>query len=607
MRECLLGLLLLSGCSPPRTPTDIQREIARSLTPVGVSASSPESRGPVTRARVRFYADHDYRSHTLRWEQRLETLVRQSNEILGRDLGLELVVGDRRPWERKSSGDDLAASLGELEALDQASDVDWVVGLVSALPGATSSVHHLGMARTYGRHFVVRGMDDIVERQAIETTFDKLPAEEREQLYSERRAHKVLTVFLHELGHTLGALHTRDAQWVMSPIYDHLAHAFCPPNLELMRLGLEWRDRAAREPSDRRRWQDAYAATVERSSFGGWDARDREAVLHSRGAKAGAGPDAAGVALSALDREGFDLVVGLARKGQLADAMPTLTRLESRNGESPEVARLACWVRVQLDRRGRAALDACRHATSLLPDDPLATLGLADALAAGGGDGEAKATELLAHTRELIVAEPQPRPDLWQYHASLCRMTSLVTWAEEGATRAGEPAFGAEVVAWATQLRRRAGLPKDAVRYKVEPRAEAGVIADLRQGYTELGRPAAAARRATNLLARYPGLPGALSLRCQAAVREGKAAARGDCEAAVSAYPEGSLAQLALALVLRRSGDQRAAIEHLERAVALDAELSEAWLELERAYVATGQEQRAAEVRRRRAGGKAAR
>ena len=103
------------------------------------------------------------------------------------------------------------------------------------------------------------------------------------------------------------------------------------------------------------------------------------------------------------------------------------------------------------------------------------------------------------------------------------------------------------------------------------------------------------------MLARYPGLPGALALRCEAGLRQSRALARSDCEAALAAFSQGTSARLTLAMLLRRAGDERGAIDHLERVVALDPEQHEAWTELERAYAATGQGQRATDVRRRRA------
>jgi hypothetical protein len=84
-----------------------------------------------------------------------------------------------------------------------------------------------------GRHIVLRTMDDVAELRALEG-FDTLDPAERSRLYQQRKRHKETTVLLHEIGHTLGALHTREPLELMYPTYDNDMQAFAPANIELM-------------------------------------------------------------------------------------------------------------------------------------------------------------------------------------------------------------------------------------------------------------------------------------------------------------------------------------------------------------------------------------
>jgi hypothetical protein len=101
------------------------------------------------------------------------------------------------------------------------------------------------MARVLGKHFVVRGMHDAAELQAIAEGLDSLSVEERSELYNERKRHKEAVVFLHELGHLFAALHANDQRWIMHASYHHDMQAFAPENRSLMRIAFLGRAEAA--------------------------------------------------------------------------------------------------------------------------------------------------------------------------------------------------------------------------------------------------------------------------------------------------------------------------------------------------------------------------
>src|SRR5262249_34069951 len=131
--------------------------------------------------------------------------------------------------------------LSDLEALDGGRDVDWVVGLVTPFRGVARSVHQVGGAHLLSRHFVMRGMDDEQESLAFDKELPLVTAERRKRLYEERKAHKEIVVFLHEWGHTMGALHNEDPQVLMNPVYQPKAAGFSAFEKRLIALVLDRR------------------------------------------------------------------------------------------------------------------------------------------------------------------------------------------------------------------------------------------------------------------------------------------------------------------------------------------------------------------------------
>jgi hypothetical protein len=120
-----------------------------------------------------------------------------------------------------------------------------VVGLVGALPRQTQSLHELGYSEVLGKHVVVRAASRLGEHDAFDRALTELSDEERDRLVRARRRHRAEAVFLHELGHVLGALHEAEVTSLMHPAYDEKMNAFGDDAVILMRLALDEADRPA--------------------------------------------------------------------------------------------------------------------------------------------------------------------------------------------------------------------------------------------------------------------------------------------------------------------------------------------------------------------------
>ena len=126
-----------------------------------------------------------------------------------------------------------------------------------------------------GQHFVLRGMASIAELDDFKRLLPKLDQEEREKLYSRRKTHKELSIFLHEWAHTLGALHVQDVTRIMGPGYSNRTSTFSVEDALLIAAGLEARLEArGKETID---WTPLRKMLAE--AQGDWVKSDRQALL----------------------------------------------------------------------------------------------------------------------------------------------------------------------------------------------------------------------------------------------------------------------------------------------------------------------------------------
>jgi hypothetical protein len=220
-----------------------QKHLAADVTPGAISAPKGDGTAALLHTyRVRFRPDGHYLAETVNPEQQIEQLVTDANEVLRAAVGLQLDVDVVRPWGFDDDAK-LEPALGALRTDDPGGDVDVVVGLVGALPGPTDSLHQVGCAEVLGKHVVLRAAGRLGERDDIDRTFYELSDEEKARMALARRRHRAEAVFLHELGHVLGALHEVDRESLMRPAYDEKMSRFGDDALLLMGLALSEPDR----------------------------------------------------------------------------------------------------------------------------------------------------------------------------------------------------------------------------------------------------------------------------------------------------------------------------------------------------------------------------
>jgi predicted Zn-dependent protease len=136
------------------------------------------------------------------------------------------------------------------------------------------------------------------------------------------------------------------------------------------------------------------------------------------------------------------------------------------------------------------------------------------------------------------------------------------------------------------QTRARYGVPRGAKF--VKPQDEATLVRAVKTSlelvyaskYGEAEKAIATAEE------KWPGAPGLFAARCDLALRLGQVdGARAACSRAIAAYPDESWAlYLSGVIALKEASGTKAGIDFLKKAIAVDAELGQAWRTLAKAY-----------------------
>lgn len=265
-----------------------QQRTAEDTKPALIAPSpsaSDEARPDVHRTfRVRMRPTDRYLGQTVDAPKRVAELFDDANLVLEPSLGLHLELDRIQPWDSQAD-DDLGAALAALHRDDPGSDVDLVVGLIGSLPIQTDSFHQLGIADVPGKHLVMRAANRLGEHDLLEQSFGALSPDDRARIEAQRKRHRALAVFLHELGHTLGALHENDERSLMHAAYSPKMAGFGGGAIGLMHIALEGGDAHAVAA--------AQVALLRTATGADWVASERDAqVARLEAFTVGASPDA---------------------------------------------------------------------------------------------------------------------------------------------------------------------------------------------------------------------------------------------------------------------------------------------------------------------------
>jgi hypothetical protein len=300
----------------------------------------------VRKLRIRVLVTRSFTAQVVDAPRHLRDLFEDVNRITEPELGLHLDLVDTRPWAVPDE-DDIVKTFDALRAADDGDGVDWVVAFVCGLPRATRTFHDVGRGAVVGKHLLVRAPGSAERHDAIEKAFDELPEEQRRDLEKRLRRHRAAVVFLHELGHTLGAGHDTSAQSIMFPEYNAKVTAFGASSVDVMREGLAKRSAPPDPPRDAPREPP------------------REPVVAIPET-----PELVGGA-----RERFVAAYETASHGDLVAAWSTLKPLSERYLSSMAVQDLRCQLatrsmRFELARRECAPLMKLSTATPASPAEP---------------------------------------------------------------------------------------------------------------------------------------------------------------------------------------------------------------------------------------------
>jgi hypothetical protein len=271
-----------------------QKHEAARQAPRQLQAQSPgrSSRAAEHTLRLRVYATPTYSNTVVNWQKQFADMLECANSVVMPEFGAKFEVAEFIPFRPRASEEKLDGLLSELTTQDSATDVHWVVGLAGAVPRFAASADDLGLAPLLGNHFVLRAMSDVHEYEAIQHGLSELSEDERLKLYQARKRHKLCSVFLHEVAHTLGVPHERTEPSLMNTRYQVKAQGFSDEAAEIVRAALQLR---ANQPA---LFLDAPFAQKLHSSMSRagaeWEATSRDQILRSLASFSGTAPAVSG-------------------------------------------------------------------------------------------------------------------------------------------------------------------------------------------------------------------------------------------------------------------------------------------------------------------------
>lgn len=577
MRRALLCLFV--ACGGPQ----IQERPAADLSgvlPATLEARGKAREGDPREAKVRIWVDGGVRAMP-RWKEEITDQLDYAGQLLTPMLGVRLKVEEIKSWDRAGVLEP-GVALSSLKEVDAGKEVAWVIGYISPGESASKAMSELGTTELLGRHIVLRAWAEKPETDALAGSLPDLKGSERTEVLAAHERHKQTVALLHHLGASLGAIHDSDPSWVQNPIYSPNMATISDRNRDLMQLSVDRRlsDDATQDVAH------ALLETIEKENWGGWIAQARDDTLAQlraivNASKAGqAAPD---VPVAAVEQ--FERIKTLARKGDMANALAELDNLLIAYPGNATIYQLKCeLLLVKPGVADKGARMACSRVSELAPGDPAPHFAVAEALIRAG--------ELVAAHRELEIAAKKiggltsGAEAHWKRLIGIYNGMGALTWTEQAIAAAkleNDP-----IAAQVATTRARYGIAKGTKA--VKPQEEAALVTAIRNAlnlvysnkHGEAAKAIAAAEK------KWPNAPGLAAARCDLELRKTNlGGAKAACGKALSLDANTSWAlYLSGVIELKNtsaSGTKRG-IERLKAAIAVDADLAQAWRTLAKAY-----------------------
>jgi Flp pilus assembly protein TadD/predicted Zn-dependent protease len=589
----LLGLIVCA-CAP--TPRERQLAAAGHMTPSDRYSSTSQGAEEIDKPeelihmRVRVYAGDGYRSETVRWRERIRHQIEAASQVTKEQFGFDLKLVQIVEWEQETDASDMQQVLAELSRRDPADDVDYVFGMTTSRAAFEPSLHLLGMAEIFGQHIVLRAMNDSAEREQLHRVFDELTGDELDDLYTARLRHKETSVMLHELGHALGAVHTRAAHWLMSPMSSTSQRAFGPANTRIVRLAIKLRAEHDTHDSWRRAFVAALVEELDGESSADFDPRAREHV--KKLAAAHLDPEL----LSSREVRQVNRARELILQGRDEKAWEHLEPVAKARGDNPHVVGMVCLLRFRMQPDAAETVERCRAAHDIAADDPSPALFLAHLHLDSGKHAEAVA--MIQEASRRMDAAEKVETHQWMSLGALYAQIGSLTLAEQALDNA-PMLVGAKPVRDDIENKRHYyGLRKGAVAAE----AEAELLASIRKVEKKLRD--SERRGADKLIAQmrstYGEVAATEALACQVSMmaRDLKAGAKA-CARALKLDDNCALAHLMSGYVAMNRRDVDRAERHFEKARDLVPREKNMWIALAEFYGDTGAESALEKLRAR--------
>ncbi len=584
MRFGALAVLFAVACGGPQIKEPASTDLSKA-TPATLEAERPRDGEPHT-VKLRVYVDPGVRALP-RWKEEITEQIDYASQLLRPLLGADLSVAEMKDWARAGEPSD---ALKQLEEIDKGDDVTWVIGYVTPPDAASKVLDELGTAELLGRHVIVRAWAERAETEVLAKLLPDLKESERTELLAAHRRHKQTVVLLHQLAVSLGALAEADPTWIAHPTYSPKQTGFADRTRELMTLSLDARIAGDKDIDIAKKLLEV----IDKAEWGGWipAQKDQTVSLLRAITDAGkAGKVASDIPPAALDQVGR--IKQLARQGDLTNALAELDNILAAYPGTASLHQMKCELMLAGSRDPKAPAfgvkdpktrAACKRVSDLAPGDPGPHIAIGQALARSGDIAGARAELQLAEPKIANLPDQLNAEAAWRALIGIYQQIGSLTWTEETIVKAkldNDPI--ALVIA---QTRARYGVPRGAKF--VKPEDEATLVRAVKTSlelvyatkYGDAEKAIAAAEK------KWPGAPGLAAARCDLALRMGSVdGARAACTRALAGDPNESWAlYLSGVIALKEASGTKTGIEYLKKAIAVDAELGQAWRTLAKAY-----------------------